>query len=443
MINKKLLSIAMIGIAATGMLFAGGSSEKNTKTDDSKIQLSIMHYFTDEQAQEGSQEIAVNNQQVKNVIANHPEISFDETQLQHEDYNIKLQALAAADDLPDVFMIRGDVVDTFNENGLLADITPYLEKSAWKDAYRDGIFTPVQRGTAIYGTPTQNSFTTLMYYNKALWAKAGYSEVPATWEGLFEAEKKFEAMGIDMFMFGNKDKWQYNSSWCSALANRFTGTDWYNQILAGSDDVAFTDPEFKAFLQLTADIGAKAGLNPDFATIDHLQAATLFGMGESALFIDGYWGVENVTAAIPAGQEEDFGVMPLPTVANAKGADNAVAGGCGWFYAVNGQLTGAELEAAADVVLELTNTEVSKTLAEKVGILGACKVDNIDVSKFSPLVASYLTVVNECPIVPIYDNSLNSSIIETQNDLFPQLLAGSISVDAAAEKIQAAYEESK
>lgn len=196
-------------------------------------------------------------------------------------------------------------------------------------------------------------------------------------------------------------------------------------------------------MQLTADIGAKAGLNPDFATIDHLQAATLFGMGESALFIDGYRGVENVTAAIPAGQEADFGVMPLPTVANAKGADNAVAGGCGWFYAVNGQLTGAELEAAADVVLELTNTEVSKTLAEEVGILGACKVDNIDVSKFYPLVASYLTVVNECPIIPIYDNSLNSSIIETQNDLFPQLLAGSISVDAAAEKIQAAYEESK
>ncbi|MFV0414081.1 MAG: extracellular solute-binding protein [Oscillospiraceae bacterium] len=357
-------SLLLASLAACGS--EAGVSSSGAATAEDATTLTMMHYFTKEEAEAGDATRSVPREALERIQTENPDIELDITELQHNDYETKIQALAAADDLPDIFLVKGSWIGNFVSSGLLADATSYLEGTEWKDQYRAGIFDPITVDGKIYGAPNQYAATTLMFYNKALWAQAGFADGPAaTWEEFFsDAVPALEAEGLYPLVLGNKNKWQYNSSWISALGDRYTGTSWTNDIIAKNGEAAFTDEDFIKALALTQQIGQQAGLNPDYATIDHQQAAALLCQGKAATAIDGYWTIEYIIENSTPEVLENIGVTYLPTVEGAKGEANAIAAGCGWFVGVNSKLTGAKLEAAMKVIFELTGPETAATFEE-------------------------------------------------------------------------------
>ncbi len=58
-----------------------------------------------------------------------PNVNYKVTMASGQEYTTKLNSLAAANDLPDLFQITSELIDMFYSQGLLMDVTDYLEAS--------------------------------------------------------------------------------------------------------------------------------------------------------------------------------------------------------------------------------------------------------------------------------------------------------------------------
>ena len=333
---KRFLSLVMALLMMVALL-----SVSTAGVAEEKVTLTVAHTYTKEEAEAGDMTRKGPRDAILQFAEeNKDKIELEITEIQHNDYETKMQALAAANDLPDVFLVKGSWINNFVENGLIADITEAYQNCSFKDEYRPYLFDPATVNGAIYAAPMQFSSTALVFYNKDLWKEAGYDTLPATWQELIAADAKFDAMGLDTISFGNKDKWQINSSWISAIADRYTGTEWTNSIIAKDGVANFTDPEFVSALNLIAQIGASGMLNPDYSTITHQQAASQFINGKSATFIDGYWAISYLLQNADENFLSKLAIAPHPGVEGGKGDPSSITAGCGWFIAVNSKLEG-------------------------------------------------------------------------------------------------------
>lgn len=407
-----------------------------------KTKLSVMHAYTKEESDGGDNTRKMPRETVLEWAENNKDsVDTEITEVQHDDYETKLQALAAADDLPDVFTMKGSWVENFNANGLLADMTDAVNNCEWKDQYKFYLFDGVTtKDGTIIGAPMQFSATTIVYYNKDLWKQAGYDSFPATWDELLAAVPKFQEMGIQTIAFGNLDKWQYNSSWCSALADRYTGSEWTQSIIDMDGTAKFTDENYVKFLELTKKIGASGALNPDFESIGHQEASAMMLAGKAATTIDGYWNVEYAAANASPEMLENIELAPLPVVEGGMGKQDAVAAGCGWFVGVNSKLEGEALEKALDLAMYMSGPALSQRMTD-IGLVSTCNSVAKDTSGFSVINNKYLDFVEKAEnTCVIYDARINASVIATMNDQFVELLSGSTDSQSAAEKIQQEYD---
>lgn len=460
--SKKVLALAlasMMALTACGG-GAGTAKEETGKTEGTtvgtasteapkaeensgtKVKLSVMHAYTKEEADGGDNTRKMPRDTVLEFAENNKDhVELDITEVQHDDYETKLQALAAANDLPDVFTMKGSWVGNFNSSGLLADMTEAVNNCEWKDQYRFYLFDGVTDADGkIVGAPMQFSSTAIVYYNKDLWKQAGYDSFPKTWDELFAAIPKFQEMGVQTIAFGNVDKWQYNSSWTSALADRFTGSEWTDSIIAMDGKAKFTDEKFVDFLKLTKEIGASGALNPDYESIGHQEASAMFLQGKAATTIDGYWNVEYIASNASPEILDQIEMVPLPGVTGGAGDQQAISAGCGWFVGVNSKLEGDELKAALDLALYMSGPALSQRMTD-VGLISTCDTEAKDPSGFNTINKKYLEFVDKASSTcEIYDARINASVIATMNDQFVELLAGAVEPEEAAKKIQEEYD---
>ena len=96
--------------------------------------------------------------------------------------NVNPATLAAADDLPDVFLLQGMNTKAWAEQGLVMDLTDVVNNSPYAADYKQDYFTPFKDGDGkIYGLPVLTGGTcTVVVYDKQMWKDAGYDSFPAT-----------------------------------------------------------------------------------------------------------------------------------------------------------------------------------------------------------------------------------------------------------------------
>ena len=135
--------------------------------------LEIMHYSTSEESEGNG-----GSDGFRTVLAAwdeaHPEINLVQNVLANAEYKTQIATLAAADDLPDVFLLQGmNAIDWANQ-GLVYDLTSTIEASPYYADYNTAYFAPFTVDGAIYGYPALTGGTcTVVIYDKAMWAEAG------------------------------------------------------------------------------------------------------------------------------------------------------------------------------------------------------------------------------------------------------------------------------
>lgn len=443
---KKMISFFLVA----GMVFLyacsgnGGAKSKSGASDNDKsskeITLSFYNDYTS-QSRASDSNAKLFYDMMEEFKKKNPNIKLEVTEISQDNYANKIQTMEAADDLPDVFFLKGSWLKSFIANGSVASLTDALNESGIKDKYRTGIFDPATSDGEIYGMPTQYSVTCIVFYNSDMWKSIGYDKFPDKWNDILAAAKKFNEKGITPIALGNKDKWPYESTILSCLGDRFTGRDWTKSIIARGGKAKFTDDNFVKALEFSQMLAKSNLFNEDYNAITDEQASTLYCQGKAATIIDGFWDVSYINKNASKNIIKATKLALLPAVDGGKGDANSTSGGAGWFMSANSNLKDEKLATAKKFIMAMTGEKYSKNLATKYGMIGPVNVGEVDASSFSNITQEYINLINSgITLTPIYDIQMDSTVIDVMNTGLQDLLHGSITPKELAEKIQKAQE---
>ncbi|MGG3840686.1 extracellular solute-binding protein [Paenibacillus thiaminolyticus] len=427
-----LISCLAVAVAGCGSSKPAAETGKDTGPSDP---ITFMHMF-DKNAEGGGLHQA---ELLDKFTVDNPDIKLDQEIQSHDNYETKIKTLAAANELPDVFLMKSSMVTTFVENGLVRPVDDLLDKDPdWKNGFVDGALDTYQVDGQTYGIQFSGGPTHVIYYNKDLVAKAGFSEFPKTWDDFLKLIDNLKAENITPIAFGNKGKWLANSSYMSTLGDRFTGTQWFES-LANHKGAKFTDKEFVEALALFQDLAKRGSFNNDMNSIDNNQMKTLYYNGKAAMFIEGAWASNAVETGGPQEILDKTELAVFPAIDGAKGDQNGVSGGGGWAYAINANIDESKLDDIAKLMKTLSDKEAAKVIL-KYGDIPSSKVDNINELDLSPLTKKMVKLLETTKYVPIYDSRLSPGLTEAMNSAMQEMLIGQLTPEKAAEVMQKEYE---
>ncbi len=441
----------MSTVLATAMVASlGMSASAATPVADTDLaytgELTLMHYSTSEES-EGNGGSDAFRTTIAGWKEAHPEITLNENVLANDEYKTQIATLAAADDLPDVFLLQGMNTIDWAGQGLVYDMTEAIKSSPYYDDYNTAYFAPFTVGESIYGLPALTGGTcTVVIYDKAMWAEAGYESFPTTWEEVEAADAYFEEQGIDTISFGNGGKWQANSCFLSTLGNRYTGPDWFMSLVA-KGGAAFTDEAFVKALAETQRLFAETGIfNEDYNAVTNEDAREYFIAGDAAAFIGGNWDHSYIAATLKETDEEkwaNMGIAVLPQPADATEAPTSQNIGLGYAVAISNKVAEDpdKLAAAIDLAYELTGPAFASYVAENYALGGLTKVEDVDLSNFDQVTVDFYNwSYVDTETCEIYDSYISNAVWDVLNTDLQTMMNGDMTPEDVAANAQAAYE---
>lgn len=469
--RKRWMSVLLCGMLTVSALAGCGNSAEDVPAEDRETEktsaaemseeapegaytdlayagdLEFMHYSTSEEAESNG-----GADGMRTVLAQweaaHPDINLTQNILDNEEYKAKIATLAAANDLPDVFLLQGMNTIDWAGQGLLCDLTDNIKASPYAEDYNEAYFAPFSTGGKIYAYPALTSGScTIVMYDKTMWKDAGYDVFPSTWDEVERAAEYFNAQGIIPIAFGNGNKWQANSDFLSVLGNRYTGPEWFMSLIA-KDGAAFTDEPFVKALRETQRLFAETDIfNEDFNAVTNEDAREYYIAGDAAAFIGGNWDEYYIwTALTESGETEklnDMGFAVLPQPADATKAPNSQNIGLGYGVAIN--INVAEdpdkLAAAIDLAEYITGPAFASYVAENYALGGLTRVEDVDLSAFDQITQDFYNwSYIDTETCEIYDSYVTNAVWDVLNTDMQTMMNGDMTPEEVAANAQAAYE---
>lgn len=297
-------------------------AEATTAAKTDKIKIRIMTRWTGSDANTPALQKLVNDFNAENTNI---EI-MDESISDGAAYSNKVKTQVATGNIPHIFNPEGSSYD-YAKNGIILDLKPYFdEDTAWSGGFISGIIDSLGKFPDLPGRyifPTDANFEPF-YYNTELFAKAGITKAPETYEELLANIVKLKDAGIVPIGAGAKDTWRlmhlHTGIWMKLL-----GVD--KAFNLGTGKTKFTDPDvintFKKIKELS-DIGA---FDKNMAGIDYASEQTNFLAGKTAMMYNGTWFVGNISNSPIKDKIKTF-LMPVMSEApQNKNTDVLYSGG--------------------------------------------------------------------------------------------------------------------
>lgn len=196
------------------------------------------------------------------------------------------------------------------KSGLSAPLDDYYAKYKWADRVRplaDSYSTqyPPHR----HGVPYQLNAEAI-YYNKALFKKAGIDTPPKTYAELVADADKLKKAGIAPITFGGSVNWHVMRLMDNLLETQ-CGAKTHDALKAMTikwTDTPCTTAAFTEFQKWNANYILKP-----YMSFDHTQSRKLFEADRAAMMLEGDWLVGQLKTEAPNKKPDDFGVFPFPT----------------------------------------------------------------------------------------------------------------------------------
>ena len=254
----------------------------------------------------------------------YPDIRFEWETFNYEDYKIKLKAAMAAPEsivMPDIFYTYGG---HYLEDFVRADRVFCLEdtyelfaKSLRKNTCRNLIFDG-----ELYGVPINYNAVT-MFSNMDILAKAGYTEVPSTFEELTDCCDKLLALGVTPFAIGASPY----QGWCVAeylesIILQSIGVEAMNDLFMGRK--SWDDPEIAKAVDRLYEMMQKGYFSPDCVETDNDEAKWGFISGEYAFYVNGTWNCADICVSDMKGTVK---LSAFPVINPDKGSSKSFVGG--------------------------------------------------------------------------------------------------------------------
>jgi raffinose/stachyose/melibiose transport system substrate-binding protein len=259
-------------------------------------------------------------------VAAHPWVTINITILENEAFKTKLATAMQSGTPPDLFQSwGGGTMASQASAGMLKDITSSI--ASWKDTINPGALGIYAVDGKQYGVPWDMGMIGV-WYNKALFTKAGISGPPATWDDFLADVSKLKAANIVPLAIAGKDEWPSMHLWTylvvrigggANLAQMITSKNWNTDACTAAGDQVIK-------------LNALNPYQPGYKSATYDNEAAAVGNAQAAMEVMGQWapGVQNTDSKSGKGIGTDLGWFPFPTVAGGKGAaTDGVGGGNG------------------------------------------------------------------------------------------------------------------
>ncbi|MGG1516588.1 sugar ABC transporter substrate-binding protein [Paenibacillus oryzisoli] len=238
----------------------------------------------------------------KSFTDKYPWITVETIQIPNDDYNPKMQALSAANDLPDTGYMTGDLGDTWAQQGRFVNLFDMLKKDpeVKKEDFLDSIWFKQSDDNA-WGISTAGE-TFGLFYRKDLLQTAGVSAPPSkaenawTWEQFVDAAKKLtidkNGKNANDPAFDSKQIKQYGvmfEAWDGPINNFIfsNGGDWLSP---DGKDFTLNDPKATEAIQKLADLINVYHVAPSPLAAKSLPAMNVaLQSGIAAMAVGGQW----------------------------------------------------------------------------------------------------------------------------------------------------------
>ena len=367
-----------------------------------------------------------------------PDVKIELIEHLTEEHNKQLKLWAQSGELPDIFWCQeGDVLE-YGTNDYLLPLNDFLSQNPDIDSAIPDAIKNCYAGEngEIYGL-AYTSLVTGFYYNKAIFAENGLSELTneTTYEELLDMVKTLRANGVTTFAQGamtNYSVWGYLGS-----LNRYGYAENIAAIADGSQSSAVFSPLFDKL----AELGAAGAYPENMATIDYFEAKNLFTTGQAAIFTSGQWDAGEIGDAL--GENVGFWWGPTYTDSDYSQETSNQFANCPFVVSADVAKDEAKQAAVYRFLAFYFGKEGSSILFDNSNIPIATYAD-LQMENTNPafaaiseaLASGYASTTASNPVA-----SLTASVSETFYDAMNSLMLGNIDSAQAVASIDAAFAE--
>jgi raffinose/stachyose/melibiose transport system substrate-binding protein len=360
-------------------------------------------------------------------MAAHPNVTINITVLENEAFKTKLATQMQSGTPPDLFQSwGGGTMAAQADAGMLKDIT--ADVASWKDTINAGAMSMYQYNGKQYGIPWDVGMIGF-WYNKKLFADAGISAPPATWDELLSDMGKLKAKGVAPLAIAGKDKWPSMHLW-SYLVLRIGGADAMQQMIQSGD---WNTDACKAAGDQVLKLNDLKPYQDGYKSATYDNEAAAVGNGKAAMELMGQWapGVQVADSTSKKGLGDDLGWFAFPAVTGGAGAaTDGIGGGNGIAVGKNAP------PEAVDFLKFFSSVENADSLNSSTPPTALSPVIGTEDTVTDPNLQAVLAGVNAADFIQLYlDQATPPSVGAAINDATVALFLGASTPEKACQAL--------
>ncbi len=294
----RLFTLVLVGLCVS--LFFVGADAKN---------ITLQYWSWGSSAKKQNEEI------IAKFEAENPGVKVELMTLEPTEYWVKLRLLANQGKLPDVFNMSSGFLEEWAKAGFVKDLTKDIEEDFNKEDFYMNVLDVGKdiAGTSKYYALPYALVTTVLFYNKDMFDKAGiaYPNKNWTWDDFRKAAKKLTIV---------KDgKVQQYGFW---FFGRYTNVESWIFANNGNliDQATHTyKPDANAIeaMKFLCELVTKEKVAPAKKEMGAYRYQDVFPQGVAAMWVDGSWFIDNNRIII--GDKFKWDIAEVPTGPHGDG----------------------------------------------------------------------------------------------------------------------------
>ena len=447
MISKKfildpikfiIITLAVSAFALTSCARPSGDSSRDGASDTAAAsagaasgEVTISHYFTGELGLAALRELIAE-------FERDTQVTMKDSPVGHEDFKTDILVRATGQNLPDVFSYWAGARTQFViDSGGLRPID-----DMWNRNNLDSVIAKSVADSATlyngqrYLVPFNYHYAG-MFYNTKVFADAGITNLPETWDEFLALCDTLQQQGITPIALGSKARWPAQF-WFDYLVAGTAGPAYRGRLMDGS--ASYADPEVQSAMRIWQDLIERGYFVPNANADDWTDASDKVARGDAAMTLMGTWitGYWNGNGLKPI---EDYDFFPFPTI--DRNVPTAVVGPVdGWVISAHG-----DNPAGAEEFLNymVATPSIQAKWANSQGALSANV--NVDPSEYNLVMQRAVrTIANADVFLFNYDLATPPPVAEVGLSMFARFMDDPSGVDgilsqAAADARQAFQEQ--
>jgi raffinose/stachyose/melibiose transport system substrate-binding protein len=334
----------------------------------------------------------------------------------NEQVAAKLQAAFQAKKAPDMMLFYSGGYTTPYINQLL-ELNPYFDETpgffdslSGMDLSCENLDCDGGKGKII--AVPQDFGTYGLFYNKAMFKKAGVEAPIQTWDDLLSACTALKKTGVTPITFGDRDGYS-TDNWVTLMYGSYFDDGDVEKVNDG--ELPYADPKLVDPLQQLVDLREQGCLNKDASTRENFEANSEFTSGKSAMVL-------MYPAVIPDFMKKlgtDLGIMPIPQASDGPLAGRSV-GNAFYNYVVTKQSSNPGL--AWEFIKVASDETAAGELLTILGTPPALK--DVDESLVKDEFVQFFVDAAKDPAMPVLDSVIPVPVALTYYKELQQALSG-------------------